>query len=412
MSLALSAWRATATVAAPLVPLWLGRRASRGKEIAARLPERYGIASQKRPAGPLVWVHAASMGETMSALGLIAALAERTEILLTTGTLTSAALAESRAAAIHQFVPLDVPAFAARFLDHWRPQAAVFLESEIWPNLLGALDARKIPRFLLNARLSARSAARWRRAPKTAGVLFGGFRLIAAQSSQDAEALLALGLGQVEEWGNLKFAAPDLPDDPAARAALAATGPGPFLLAASTHQGEDATVIAAHRTLRTRWPDLVTIIAPRHAERGTAIAALADGLSATLRSRGAQPLPGGLHIADTMGELGLFYRLCRIAFIGGSLVPVGGHNMIEAAQLGAPVVTGPHTANFRQAVATLRDAGALVEITAPDQLAPMLAALLEDPARLDAMGHAGRHACAGLADLPARLAARILEEIR
>ncbi|CAG4917002.1 unnamed protein product [Acidocella sp. C78] len=406
----LIAYRLATAAIAPLLPLWLARRVRRGKEIAGRLPERYGIAGLARPPGRLVWVHAASMGETMSALGLIDALADTATVLLTTGTRTAAALAESRARALHQFVPLDVAAHAARFLDHWRPDAAIFLESEIWPNLLAALDARRIPRFLFNARLSARSAARWRRAPGLARALFGGFRLIAAQSAPDADALRGLGLTRVETWGNLKFAAPDLPDDPAARAALAAAAAGPFILAASTHSGEDAPVIAAHRRLRETRPGLVTIIAPRHPERAAAIADLAGDLRVARRSRGEAPPAGGLYIADTLGELGLFYRLAAVSFIGGSLVPVGGHNMIEAAQLGCPVLTGPHLANFAEAAATLRASGALADLAGPDDLAPGFAALLDDPARRAAMAASGRTACAGLADLPARLAHIVLDE--
>lgn len=411
MPLALDAYRTATRAAAALLPLWLGWRARRGKEIAPRLPERYGVASRPRPIGRLVWVHAASMGETMSALGLIGALSDGAHVLLTTGTITSARLAEARTTAIHQFVPLDIPSHAASFLDHWRPDAAIFLESEIWPNLLCAIDERRIPRFLLNARLSARSAARWGRAPSIARALFGGFRLIAAQSTPDALSLRSLGLSNVAEWGNLKFAAPDLPDNPAARAALAATSPGPFLLAASTHQGEDATVIAAHRTLRTRWPGLVTIIAPRHPERSTAIAALAGDMPVALRSQGDLPQPGGLYIADTLGELGVFFRLCRVTFIGGSLVPIGGHNMIEAAQLGCAIVVGPHTENFTETVATLRAAGALEQIARPDELITALDRLLADPESLAAMGEAGQRACQGLADLPSRLAAHVLAEI-
>ncbi len=415
---ALTAYRLATAAIAPLLPFWLARRARRGKEIAARLPERYGIAGIARPPGCLVWVHAASMGETMSALGMIDALADSAldgraaadgaTVLLTTGTRTAAALAQSRARALHQFAPLDVAAHAARFLDHWRPDAAVFLESEIWPNLLAGLDARRIPRFLFNARLSARSAARWRHAPRLARTLFGGFQLIAAQSAPDADALRGLGLTRVETWGNLKFAAPDLPDDPAARAALAAAAAGPFILAASTHPGEDAPVIAAHRILRETRPGLVTIIAPRHPERAAAIAGLAGDLPVSRRSRGEAPAAGGLYLADTLGELGLFYRLAAISFIGGSLVPIGGHNMIEAAQLGCPVLTGPHLANFAEAAATLRAAGALADLAGPDDLAPAIATLLDDPARRAAMAAAGRTACAGLADLPARLAHIVL----
>ena len=410
MPLGLALYRAATTAASPLLPLWLGRRVRRGKEIAGRLPERHGVASLTRPPGRLVWVHAASMGETMSALPLVTALAERVGVLLTTGTVTAAGLAAARARAIHQFVPLDTPSAAERFVAHWQPDAAIFLESEIWPNLLVGLDAVRIPRFLFNARLSARSAALWRRAPRTAAALFGGFAAIAAQSAQDAAALASLGLAGIETWGNLKFAAPTLPDDEASRTALELALPGPRLLAASTHPGEDGPIIAAHRALIRAHPDLVTIIVPRHPDRAAAIAELAVGLAIALRSRGELPRPGGLYIADTLGELGLFYRLCPIALIGGSLIPVGGHNMIEAAQLGCAVLTGPHIANFVEAAATLRSAGALLDVTEAS-LAPELAGLLADPARVGAMALAGRAACHGFADLPGRLAAIVLAAI-
>ncbi|MCF3946026.1 3-deoxy-D-manno-octulosonic acid transferase [Acidiphilium iwatense] len=411
MPLSLSIYRGVTALTAPLLPFWLSRRAKRGKEIAARLPERYGIASITRPGGRLIWIHAASMGETMSALTLIDILANHAAVLLTTGTITSAGLAARRARAIHQFVPLDAPRYAERFLDHWRPDTAVFVESEIWPNLLRGLDARHVPRFLVNARLSARSAKRWARFPATARALFDGFGFIAAQSEADAAALRGLGIDRVEAPGNLKFAAPLLPDDSAARTALETACPGPRILAASTHAGEDAPMVAAHRALLAGHANLTTIIVPRHPERAEAIAALTAGLPTARRSRGEMPVPGGIYLADTLGELGLFYGFCPIAFIGGSLVPVGGHNMIEAAQLGCAAIAGPHLANFAEAAAILRAAGGLIDITDGTELTQAFDSLLADPARAAMIGEAGRRACQGFADLPARLTAQILDAI-
>jgi 3-deoxy-D-manno-octulosonic-acid transferase len=416
MPLSLDLYRVATNAIAPLLPWWLARRAARGKEIQSRLPERYGIAGRDRPTGRLVWVHAASMGETMAALPLITALARHAVVLLTTGTTTSAELAATRAAAIHQFIPLDVPSYVARFLDHWRPDAAIFIESELWPNLLAALDARAIPRFLFNARLSARSAARWRRVPSAIRPIFGGFALITAQSPHDAAALRDLGLRgiglpAIESWGNLKFAAPDLPDDEPARHALMDACPGPWLLAASTHPGEDTPVIAAHRALCRLHPSLTTIIVPRHPNRADAIASLAGSLPLARRSRGEMPRPGGLYLADTMGELGLFYRLCPLAFIGGTLVPVGGHNMIEAAQLGCATIIGPHYENHFEAMTTLHSVGALVDVADFMELETTIARLMTDTARLKAMGAAGRTVCEGFADLPDRLARRVLDSI-
>ncbi|MDX5932040.1 3-deoxy-D-manno-octulosonic acid transferase [Acidiphilium acidophilum] len=411
MSLGLPLYRAATTAASPFLPWWLARRMRGGKEIEARLGERYGIARIARPAGRLVWVHCASMGETMSALPLIGALAVHANVLLTTGTVTSAELATQRALAIHQFVPLDVQAYVARFLEHWKPDAAVFLESELWPNMLTGLDARGIPRFLFNARLSARSAARWKRFPKVANEVFGGFAVIAAQSRHDAAALRGLGLREVESWGNLKFAAPDLPDNEAARAALNAACPGPWLLAASTHPGEDIPIIEAHGALTRLHPSLTTVIVPRHPHRAEAIVDLARRFPLARRSRGEMPVPGGIYLADTLGELGLFYRLCPLAFIGGTLVPVGGHNMIEAAQLGCAVVIGPHYENHFEAMKTLHAVGALVDVMDFMELEATLARLMSNTARLAEMGAAGRSVCEGFADLPQRLARRVIEVI-
>lgn len=410
MTASLAAYRAVTRCATPLLPRYLARRAARGKEIADRLGERFGIAGAARPEGRLVWVHAASMGETMSVLALIDRLAEATSVLLTTGTVTSAQLAGARARAIHQFVPLDAPRHVARFLDHWRPDTAVFVESEIWPNMLTGLDARRIPRALVNAALSPRSAAAWTRLGPTARTLFGGFAFIDAQSAADTTRFARLGI-PCSASGNLKFAAPPLPDDAAARASLAAAIPGPRLLAASTHDGEDRAVIEAHRSLLRRFPDLATIIVPRHPERAASIAALAPALMTRPRSAGGTPAPGRIHLADTLGELGLFYRLCPIALIGGTLAPIGGHNVIEPARLGCAVLIGPADSTIAEATAALERAGALARTNA-NCLGADLGALLADPARVAAMGAAGARLCSGFDALPDRLAARILDLIR
>ncbi len=412
MSVSLRFWRVATQVAAPALPIYLKYRVRLGKEIATRLPERYGISSKQRPAGTLIWLHAASMGETMSALPLIEVLSASTHVLLTTGTTTSATLAAARATAIHQFMPLDTPNFCNRFLEFWRPNAAVFVESEIWPNCLAGLDARRIPRVLINARLSARSAARWARLPDATQILFGGFSWIAAQSEKDAQALRHLGLSRVETPGNLKFAAQPLPDNLNAREEIQAACPGPRFLAASTHDGEEIPIVAAHRTLRASFPELLTIIAPRHPERAHAIAEIARDLNPTRRSLGQVPSPGTIHIADTLGELGLFYRLCPVVFIGGSLMPVGGHNMIEAAQLGCAMITGRHVDNFKEIASLLQREGALLEVSDTSVLASLIADLLHDRNRRDAMASAAQQAVRRFVELPEQLAARILDLVR
>jgi 3-deoxy-D-manno-octulosonic-acid transferase len=392
----------------------LAKRVSRGKEIPQRLNERLGIASRARPAGKLVWFHAASVGETLSVLPVIEALAGQARVLLTTGTVTSATLAAERLPdhALHQFTPLDVPSWVRKFLAHWRPDCAVFIESELWPATLRLLDTAGIPRLLINASLSARSAARWRLAPGFVGELLGGFRFIHAQSAPDAENLSRLGAKNILQWGNLKFAAPLLPVNEAALAAMRAAVPGPVWLAASTHPGEEEIVIGAHRQLAASFPDLITIIAPRHPSRGGEIATLAGDVPVARRSLGQMPAPGGLYIADTLGELGLFYRLAPFAFVGGSLVPIGGHNITEPARLGIAVLTGPHTSEIAEQVRKLQSVGAIVEVSDAPSLSNAVRAWLRDPAAARAAGARAGQAFDGLEDLPARLAALIMESSR
>ena len=396
------------TLAAPLLRRMLRTRAARGKEITARLPEREGITALPRPDGRLVWVHAASVGETMSVLPVLRELAARGPVLLTTGTVTSARLAAERlpAGALHQFVPLDVPAWVARFLGHWRPDAAVFVESEIWPNLLRGCDARGIKRVLLNGRISARSTSNWRRVPHLARRLLGGYAAIHAQSAADAANFRTLGAPNVLEWGNLKFFAAPLPVNDAALAALRAQIPGPVWLAASTHPGEEALIATAHGTLAAAYPELVTIIVPRHPERGAEVAALSG--NAPRRSLGQTPVPGKIYVADTLGELGLFFRLAPFAFIGNSLVGFGGHNIIEPALLARPVLAGPHLENFTEAAQRLTEAKALVQVEDAAALAEAARAWLATP---EAARKAGERAAACFADaahLPARLAQLVL----
>ena len=265
-------YRFVMTAAAPLTPRLLSYRLKRGKEDAARLRERYGEAGVSRPAGALVWVHGASVGELTAVLPLIQRLcAEGFAVLVTSGTTTSAELAQQRLpqGAIHQYVPLDVPAFAARFLDHWQPNLALFVESDLWPNLVLASAERKIPLVLVNGRLSQRSFARWEKIPRTIGAVLKRFDLCLAQSPGDAERYAKLGGRRVIMTGNLKLDVPAPPAEPAEVEALkAAIGDRPIIAAASTHAGEEAAVMDAHQRLRQRFPGLLTIVAPRHPHRG------------------------------------------------------------------------------------------------------------------------------------------------
>jgi 3-deoxy-D-manno-octulosonic-acid transferase len=403
----LGLYRTGFRLAAPGLRGMLKRRIAAGKEDPTRLNERFGVATLARPAGRLIWFHAASVGETVSILPVIQALAGQAEVLLTTGTLTSAKLAAARLPghARHQFVPLDHPGWVEKFLRHWRPDAAVFVESEIWPNLLTQCDALGIPRLLINARISARSAGKWRRAPGLARRLLGPFRYIHAQAPGDAENLRGLGLKDVLEWGNLKFSAPELPVDSVALAAFKLAVPGLHWLAASTHPGEEALILQAHEILLARFPGLITVIVPRHPERGPEVASLTGGAR---RSLGEAPVPGKIYIADTLGELGLFFRAAPFAFIGNSLAGFGGHNVLEPTILGCPVITGPHLENFVEAAAFLREVGALAEVTDAPSLAGAARNWLENPKDAVKAGN-GAKAAFESGNLFERLAGLIIE---
>jgi 3-deoxy-D-manno-octulosonic-acid transferase len=392
--LTLRAYRALSWSVRPVAGLFLRRRSRQGKEVAERLGERMGQASMPRPASPLLWFHAASVGETNTILPLIQALRrERPElgILLTTVTVTSSRIAAARLpqGAIHQFVPLDTPAFVTRFFDHWRPDLALFTESEIWPNLILEAKERGVPLALLNARMSDRSFQRWLKMPGLSRPLFSRFDLVLAQSDKLAKRLKKLGASRVLAAGNLKFDAPPPPIDAAELARLREMLRGrPLFLAASTHPGEDEIIAQVHRATKPEHPDLLTIIVPRHPERGPAIAALAQemGLAARLRSRGETPgAETDLYISDTIGELGLYYSLAPFAFIGGSLVPHGGQNPIEAIKLGAGVITGPHWHNFPEVYQLLAQQAACRFVTGAEDLAGVLRELLADSEGLGVM---------------------------
>ncbi len=406
-------WAATATGLAPLLTRHLRARARNGKEDPSRLNERKGIDPTPRPDGTLIWLHAASVGETVSILPVLTELAPHAHVLVTTGTVTSADLLEQRLAAIglaprvfHRFAPLDVPAWAARFLDHWRPDAAVFVESELWPNQLRACRHRHIPMMLLNARLSAGSFGAWRLVFPFARQVLGTFTTIWARGEEDAVRLRALGVPDVTTEGDLKFAAPPLPYDENELARLRALiGNRPVWLVASTHPGEEAAIAALHTGLAQRHPGLTTIIVPRHPERGSALAA---ELGAPRRSAGAPPGPG-LWLADTLGEMGLWYRLARVTFVGRSLfAPGGGQNPIEPARLGCAIAVGPHTGNFTEHVALLRAADAITQVANTAALADFVSAMLGCPETARAMGSRAASVAAGHVDLPRRAAERIL----
>ena len=386
-------------VCGPLLEAYLLRRRGAGREDAARFGERHGIPSRPRPDGFVIWFHAASVGESMSMLRLVdRLLAERRDlvILVTTGTVTSAAMVADRLGdrVIHQYIPVDRPSWVERFLDHWQPNCAVWIESEIWPNLLQAMAARRIPAALVNARMSARSHARWRWAPASIRRLLSTFELCLAQSEEEAARLGEMGARDVRYVGHLKFAADPLPADAKALAELqAALGERPLWVLASSHEGEEEIALAAHRRLAARFPDLLTVIVPRHTKRGVSIAGRSHalGLNASLRSGGLPPVAhDAVFVVDSMGELGLWYRLAPIACIGGSLVPVGGHNPIEAAQLGCALIYGPHMFSVAGVSAELQAEQAAIVVHDDEMLAEAVGRLLEDKAAALAMAGAAR----------------------
>ena len=397
--LALAGYRGVGRIAAPLAGLFLRIRARRGKEDLKRRGERYGKAGVARPSGPMVWVHAASVGETLAVLPLIEQItAAGPNVVLTTGTVTSAQLAAKRigARAIHQFVPIDLVPFVRRFLNHWRPDLAIFVESEIWPVTLDELAVRRIPHVLVNARMSERSYRRWRKAPALIEAMLGRVTLCLAQTVDDGERYRALGAPRVKVTGNLKFDTPP----PAAREEdvrefLGRIGTRPVWLAASTHEGEEALVVRAHRSLRNHLPELLTIIAPRHPDRGASVVEMSRraGLVTAQRSLG-EPLDPGVqvYVADTIGELGLFYRSVPVTLIGGSMVAHGGQNPIEAARLDTTVIHGPHVHNFPEIYGAIDSAGGAFTVDNTEALARTVGGLLLKPEAARARCDAARRA--------------------
>jgi len=387
----------------PLAPRLLDARARRGKEDPVRLDERLGLASIPRPAGDLVWLHGVSVGETLSLLPVVQRLRrERPDlaVLVTSGTVTSAALLADRlpAGVIHQYAPVDGPGAVAAFLDHWRPSLGLFVESELWPNLILQARRRGVKLVLASARITEKTAAGWRRFPGAARRLLAAFDRILPQDAASAGRLEGLG-ARIDGEVNLKLSGEAPPHDPAAFTRLsAAIGDRPVVVAASTHDGEEIALVRALDQLADR---LCLILIPRHPDRRDAIAAALtrDGYRYALRSQGRE-LDGqtDLYVADTLGEVGLFLRVADVVIMGGSFSaalekpPVGGHNPLEPARLGKATVTGPDMSNWAAVTRHLVEAGGLAVVDAPWDLPAVVAPLLADPAAARAMGERGRRA--------------------
>jgi len=341
-------------VLAPFLPLWIKRRALKGKEDPTRQSERFGQATLARPQGQLFWMHGASVGETTMLLPLIKKLLEHypdAHLLITSGTVTSANLMTERlpARALHQYVPLDTPKAVSAFLDHWKPDIAFWAESEIWPNLITQTKARDIPMALINARMSDKSIKGWFKRQASAKTLFGAFDIILAANEGTANGLSWLLGQEIECSGNLKDAAPKLPVNESELNKLQAQiGDRPIWCAASTHKGEEEIIIAAHDEIKKHHPRALLILALRHPERRADVMPLLSGTDYVLRSKQASIEPStSVLLFDTIGEMGLAYSLSDISFVCGSLVKgLMGHNPLEPARFKNAVLTGGHIASF------------------------------------------------------------------
>lgn len=388
-----------------LTPIWLillQSRASKGKEIALRLGEKKGLAGVKRPQGKLVWLHAASVGEAQSALKIINDLLagdKDLHILVTTGTVSSAQMMEQKLPdrSFHQFYPLDQSNWVKRFLNYWRPDAVFWMESELWPNMLWQIKDRQIPAALINARLSDRSFSRWQKIYRWSDQLLEAFRAIFAQTPEDKKRFEALGHCHVLLGGNIKYSAEPLGFDAQTLEALqTAMGARPTWVYASSHQGEETLAARVHLALKKEYPDLLTIIVPRHPERRDQIRQSLSSMPVNVGFRGEDKVPPkadhDIYIADTFGELGLFYRLCPLCVVGRSFSDDGGggHNPIEPAQLGCAVMSGPHM-QYQQALFDEMGAAEAATIVADeDALINQIKIWLGQPESLEKARQAGQ----------------------
>ncbi len=378
-------YRIATQIVTPLIPTLLDRRMARGKEDAQRLQERFGLATVMRPQRELIWIHSASVGEANAVLPLIERLLNANpalSILLTTVTVTSAKLMGTRlpARAIHQFAPVDTLDAVEKFLEHWRPDIALWVDSEFWPNLIMQTKKRGIVMGIINARMSGESFNAWKFFPFFIKKLLSSFTLCFAQSAQDAERLSRLGVTTDIHIGNLKYDAPPLPCDESNLTHLRNEINNRHIwLAASTHEGEEQIIADVHRVLKSEFADLLTIIVPRHAIRGDEIVKELPDFNIAQRSKNETiEANTDIYLADTMGELGLFYRLAPIAFIGGSLVTHGGQNPLEAARLDCAVIIGPYVSNFLSIVEEMQASGAIKSVATAEELTVVLKELIAD----------------------------------
>lgn len=392
-------YRLLTELGAPAISFYLRRRLAKGREDAERFGERLGQPSKPRPEGFLIWCHAASVGEAASLLALIEKLRERnpqSSILITTGTVTSAHMLEGRlpGGVLHQYIPVDRIPYIQSFITHWKPDLVLWVESELWPNMLGQVRKAKIPTVLLNGRMSAKSFYQWYRVKSWAKEILSTFNLCLTQTEAERGRFVTLGAKPVRCIGNLKYAAQPLPCDEAVLDNLrTAIGGRDHWLMASTHRGEEEIAAEVHRQLKRTRPQILTIIVPRHAVRGDEIATRLQtlGLSVARRSKGENISSAvDIYLADTMSELGLFFRLAPIVTMGGTFVPTGGHNPIEPAQLERALIFGPSTFNFSEVTREFLLRRAAIQLQHANELGFTINRLMANPAERDMMARNAR----------------------
>lgn len=376
-----------------VIARYIKKRKENGKEDIKRFNERIGRPSMKRPEGTLIWFHGASVGESLSMLPLIHKMLEiypDTHIMVTTGTITSAELMAKRLPerAFHQYITIDNPLFTTRFIKYWRPDLVLWFESDLWPAMLSGIKRKNIPLILVNGRISNKSFKRWQQFDFISKELLGCFSLCLGQSEEDAYRLRVLGARESVCLGNLKYAGLPLPIDRDKENEITSQINGRTVwLASSTHHNEEAKIARMHKRLKEKFPDLLTIIAPRHPHRGPEImeAIHETGLTASLRSENGKITPQtDIYVANTVGELGIWYDIAPLVFIGGSLIPHGGQNFIEPSRVRDAVIVGPHMFNFTDAMNRAKKADAVIQVNDIEELEETITQLLSNKELLEA----------------------------
>ncbi|MBO7244554.1 MAG: 3-deoxy-D-manno-octulosonic acid transferase [Alphaproteobacteria bacterium] len=378
----------------PFILIFIGFRLLKNKEDKSRLNERLGFPKKERPKGKLIWMHGASVGECLSMLPLVKKMLDEDKsmhVMVTSGTVTSAELMKKRLPerAFHQFIPIDTPLAAKRFVKYWNADAVLWFESDFWPNMLTAIKKNKKPLILLNGRISDKSFARWQKHPYIIKTIQSLFTLSFGQTQEDARRLKVLGAENVVSTGNLKFAAVNPPfDQEELKKIHQAINNRPCWTMASTHENEELQGAEIHITLKEKYPDLLTVFVPRHPNRADALIMQFEkkGLKVARRSKSEEiTADTDIYMADTIGEMGLLYQLTDFVFVGGSLIAFGGQNMLEPMRLKRAVVIGPYAFNFKEIVATAKEKNALVEVQNKEELSSILAQFLIKPAHFSEM---------------------------